>query len=173
MNRAVSTSWRTASGRRAPRLRVLGALAALASAVTSAGAEPTPRPLPTRPPAPQREGAPSLPTLGTESTSVDLRGKILHSTRGRPGPVRLQVERQGAKPLEVLVAPNEICDQLGLSLRPGEEVHLRGALFEAKTPIFVASAVVVDGKAIAVRGKAASGATPGATKKPSEAPPSH
>jgi hypothetical protein len=162
MSRAVASLHTDRERPERSRLLVCRAVAAIFAIAACAGGawagdEPaaTPRPIASRVPV-ERSGGPSLPTLFSEGSVADVRGKIVQSTRGRPGPVRLEVETDGGgKPLDVLVVPDTICDELGLSLRTGEQVHLRGSHFAGKSPIFVASAVVVDGKAIALHNRAA------------------
>lgn len=93
----------------------------------------------------------TLPRLRSADQSEEISAKILQSTRGKPGPVRMIVAT-GDKQLAVLVAPDEVCDGLGLSLRPGEEVTLAGRVVTTgERPLMVTEAVVADGKRIAVR----------------------
>lgn len=91
--------------------------------------------------------------LSISKSATEVQGKILRSTRGQRGPVRLQVARTSGGQVAVLLAPDELCDRLGLSLREGEQVTVRGALFPGRNPILVASEVVVDGKEIPVRNR--------------------
>ncbi|HZR80623.1 MAG TPA: OB-fold nucleic acid binding domain-containing protein [Candidatus Binatia bacterium] len=125
------------------------AAAALAARVRAAGASTVATPAPTATPA--HAAATVLPKLFTAESLVQVEGKILRSTRGHPGPVRLEVERADGERVEVLLAPDDVCDQLGLSLRAGEQVRLEGSLFRGRAPIVVASSVIVNGKAVSVR----------------------
>ena len=94
----------------------------------------------------------TVPTLSFDRGSlVEVRGRILRSTRGHPGPVRLEVEKSGGGEVAVLVAPDGVCDQLGLSLRTGEDVVVRGSLVAGDHPILVAKTIVVDGREVEVR----------------------
>lgn len=104
----------------------------------------------------------SLPRLG--STVEDVTGTIADSTRGQEGPVRLVLHVAGGRELAALVALDEVCEALGLSLRTGEEVTLRGQMVTTgERPLFVAEAVVVDGAPVAVRDPAGGWAKVGPT----------
>lgn len=92
-----------------------------------------------------------LPRLGASGASEEISGRIAASTRGSSGPVRLVVELPGGKEIAVLVAPDELCDALGLSLKADEEVTVIGQIVPGERPLFVGSAVVVDGRRIDVR----------------------
>lgn len=86
------------------------------------------------------------------AAAEEVSGTIADSTRGRPGPVRLVMRVAGGKELAVLVAPDEVCDALGLSLRKGDEITLAGQrITTGDRPLFVTEAVIVDGKRVAVR----------------------
>jgi hypothetical protein len=153
MNRGVSSlrSRRRASEWPVRLVRTAAVLVLLVGAGAVARAAATPRPGAT--PGPARAGAAKLPTLSTKDSPIEVRGKILRSTRGHPGPVRLRVEKSDGGQIDVLVAADELCQRLGLALRVGDEVQIRGALFAGRKPILVASVVVVDGKEIAVRNR--------------------
>lgn len=104
----------------------------------------------------------SLPRLG--NTPEDVTGTIADSTRGKEGPVRLVLNVAGGRELAALVALDEVCEALGLSLRKGEEVTLRGQMVATgERPLFVTEAVVVDGAPIAVRDPAGGWAKVGPT----------
>lgn len=136
------------------------------------------------PPAGER---PRVPKVSVEGPSQRVEGKIIRSSRGKKGPVRLLVERKGSDPVTVLVAPEDVCDRLGLSLKTDETVVVEGAMLKSDRPILVANSFVVDGKTIRVRdaeGKILdpaagmtqpSGATTGSAvtgaKKPAESSP--
>jgi hypothetical protein len=158
MNRSVSLS--RSSRRRAAR--VVGRATALVLAAAASSALATEAPAPAASPAPARPGGKTLPSLFGKDSMVEVRGKILGSSRGHPGPVRLEVEKSDGERIDVLVAPDELCERLGLSLRAGEQVHVRGSLFKGRTPIVVASEVIVDGKEIPVRNR---GPAPKATAR--------
>ena len=104
-------------------------------------------------PAATAPGHATIEPMSISKSATEVQGKILHSTRGQHGPVRLQVARAGGGQVAVLVAPDELCDRLGLSLREGEQVTVRGALFPGRNPILITSEVVVDGKEIPVRNR--------------------
>lgn len=92
-----------------------------------------------------------VPTVSTEGPTRRIEGKIMRSSRGKKGPVRLLVERKDGEPVTVLVAPEEVCDRLGLSLRAEEQVVVEGAMLKSDRPILIATTFVVDGKTIRVR----------------------
>jgi len=103
-----------------------------------------------------------------DPTPVDVAGRIVSSSRGRGGPVRLEIEGADGKRLPALLPEDEVLDRLGLSLRRGETVVLRGSMFPGTRPALVATAVVVDGRAVAIRDGAAAGPT--AARAASERP---
>jgi hypothetical protein len=80
-----------------------------------------------------------------------VHGKVLRSTRGHPGSVRLEVERAEGGRLSVLVAPDKLVESLGLSLRPGENVDVTGSLLAGPHPMLVATEFNVDGRQVRVR----------------------
>lgn len=92
-----------------------------------------------------------LPRLDAAGASEEISGRIAASTRGQSGPVRLVIELAGGKELAVLVAPDEFCDHLGLSLKTDEEITVIGRVMPGERPLLVASAVVVDGRRVDVR----------------------
>ena len=94
---------------------------------------------------------PRVPMVSTEGPTKRIEGKIMRSSRGKKGPVRLLVERKEGDPVTVIVAPEEVCDRLGLSLKAEEQVVVEGSLLKSDRPILIASAFVVDGKTIRVR----------------------
>lgn len=94
---------------------------------------------------------PRVPMVSTEGPTKRIEGKIMRSSRGKKGPVRLLVERKEGDPMTVIVAPEEVCDRLGLSLRAEEQVVVEGSLLKSDRPILIATAFVVDGKTIRVR----------------------
>jgi len=96
-------------------------------------------------------GPPHLPTLFGRDSMTTVQGKILHSTRGRPGAVRLDVSPDAGGRLTVLVAPDPLCDALGLSLREGERIDVTGSLVAGQTPMLVATQFNVDGRTVRVR----------------------
>lgn len=136
------------------------------------------------PPAGER---PRVPKVSIEGPAQRIEGKIIRSSRGKKGPVRLLVERKDSDPVTVLVAPEDVCDRLGLSLKADENVVVEGAMLKSDRPILIASSFVVDGKTIRVRdaegkvldpaaamtqpsGAATRSAVTGG-KKPAESPP--
>jgi hypothetical protein len=96
-------------------------------------------------------GTPHLPTLFRPDSITAVRGKISHSTRGHPGAVRLDVTPDAGGRLTVLVAPDSLCDALGLSLQAGERVDVTGSLLAGQTPILIATQFNVDGRGVRVR----------------------
>ena len=94
---------------------------------------------------------PRVPLVSTEGPTKRIEGKIMRSSRGKKGPVRLLVERKEGDPVTVIVAPEEVCDRLGLSLKAAEQVVVEGSLLKSDRPILIATAFVVDGKTIRVR----------------------
>lgn len=138
------------SGTRRPRaIRVtlllgFGLTAILASHDGSARAEE---------PAPRPSGAavPRVPMLSTQGPVTKVEGKITRSSRGRKGPVRLLVERASGGPVTILVAADEYCDRVGLSLRAGETIAAEGTMVKGERPILLASSVTVDGKTVQIR----------------------
>ncbi len=104
----------------------------------------------------------SLPRLG--NTMEDVTGTIADSTRGKEGPVRLVLNVAGGRELAALVTLDEVCEALGLSLRKGEVVTLRGQMVTTgERPLFVTEAVVVDGAPVVVRDPAGGWAKVGPT----------
>lgn len=91
----------------------------------------------------------TLPRI--DPTPVDVAGRIVASTRGRAGAVRLEIEGADGKRLPALLPADDVLERLGLSLRPGETVVLRGSMFRGPRPALVVGAVVVDGRPIDVR----------------------
>lgn len=93
----------------------------------------------------------ALPKLAAEQ-GASLRGVIQHSTRGRgKGAVRLDVLSDSGEAMAVLTVPDATLDTLGLSLRRAERIEARGTLVPGKVPLFVASEIVVEGRAIPIR----------------------
>lgn len=103
-----------------------------------------------------------------DPSPVDVAGRIVSSSRGRGGPVRLEIEGADGKRLPALLPDDEVLDRLGLSLRRGETVVLRGSMFPGARPALVATAVVVDGRPVPIRD--ARGAGPTAARAASERP---
>lgn len=95
--------------------------------------------------------APRLPMLSGQGPTTTVEGKIARSSRGRKGPVRLLVERQGGDPVTVLVAADDYCDRVGLSLRTGETVTAEGTMVKGERPILLASKITSDGKTVQIR----------------------
>jgi hypothetical protein len=167
----LSRSGRATASRAPSRPRLVLAAAILVGSLVAAGrgagalaAEP-----PVGSPTPGGGAAP-LPHLYAKDSIVRVKGKIVESTRGHKGPVRLEIERGEGGRLSALVATDERCEQLGLSLRPGEEVELEGSLFQGRTPILAATAVIVDGKAIPVRDQRGAPLRSGTDSVPKPAP---
>ena len=100
---------------------------------------------------PGPDGRPRVPMASTEGPTKRIEGKIMRSSRGKKGPVRILVERKEGDPVTVLVAPEEVCDRLGLSLKADEQVVVEGSMLKSDRPILIATAFVVDGKTIHVR----------------------
>lgn len=94
---------------------------------------------------------PRVPMVATEGPTKRIEGKIMRSSRGKKGPVRLLVERKDGDPVTILVAPEEVCDQLGLSLRTDEQVVVEGTMLKSDRPILIATSFVVGDKTIRVR----------------------
>ncbi|HEY8516373.1 MAG TPA: hypothetical protein VIS07_12745 [Candidatus Binatia bacterium] len=65
--------------------------------------------------------------------------------------MRLLIERDDGPRLTALVAPDDYCEEKGLSLREGEPVELEGTMVKSQRPILIATAVIVDGKTIQLR----------------------
>jgi hypothetical protein len=125
---------------------VAGALVAL-PARRSDAADPAPQPSAGRP-----ATVPRLPVIEANGPSSHVEGKIVRSSRGRKGPVRLLVERKSGDQVMVLVGPDQLCDRLGLSLKSGETIDVQGALVKSEHPILIASVFKMpDGKTIRVR----------------------
>jgi hypothetical protein len=115
-------------------------------------------------------GKPRVPMASTEGPTKRIEGKIMRSSRGKKGPVRLLVERKEGEPITVLVAPEEVCDRLGLSLKTDEQVVVEGSLLKSDRPILIATAFIVDGKTVHVRDAEGKIVDPGLTgDKPSGA----
>lgn len=95
--------------------------------------------------------APRLPMLSGQGPTTTVEGKIARSSRGRKGPVRVLVERQGGDPVTVLVAADDYCDRVGLSLRTGETVTAEGTMVKGERPILLASKITSDGKTVQIR----------------------
>lgn len=113
----------------------------------SNAADPAPQPSAARP-----ATVPRLPVIEAQGPASHVQGKILRSSRGRKGPVRLLVERKAGDQVTVLVGPDALCDHLGLSLKAGETVDVEGALVKSEHPILIATAFKMpDGKTIRVR----------------------
>ncbi len=94
----------------------------------------------------------ALPRLGDPAAAEEVTGRIADSTRGKPGPVRLVLTIAGGRELAALVAPDKVCETLGLSLEAGEDVTLVGRMITTgERPLLVTEAVVVDGRRIEVR----------------------
>jgi hypothetical protein len=100
------------------------------------------------PPAGER---PRVPKVSVEGPAQRVEGKIIRSSRGKKGPVRLLVERKDGEPVTVLVAPEDVCDRLRLSLKTEENVVVEGSMLKSDRPILIANSFVVDGKTIRVR----------------------
>ena len=66
--------------------------------------------------------------------------------------MRLVLPAAGDRELAVLVAPDEVCDALGLSLERGEDVTIEGRMVTTgERPLLVTESVIVAGVPIAVR----------------------
>ncbi|MFM7737243.1 MAG: hypothetical protein ACKPBU_14845 [Alphaproteobacteria bacterium] len=89
-----------------------------------------------------------------DSAPVDVAGRIVASTRGHAGPVRLEIEGADGKRLPALLPPDDVLSKHGLSLQKGETVVLRGSMFQGPRPALVVTAVVVDGRPVEVRSPA-------------------
>jgi hypothetical protein len=89
--------------------------------------------------------------LSSQGPMTTVEGKIARSSRGRKGPVRLLVERQGGEPVTVLVAADDYCDRVGLSLRTGETITAEGTMVKGERPILLASKITSEGKTVQVR----------------------
>lgn len=138
-------------GRSATGCSVVGILlfSALAGwlAGPSYGADPAPQPTSTT-----GTAVPRLPMIDVQGPQTRVQGKIVRSSRGRKGPVRLLVEQKPGDQVTVLVAPDEDCDRLGLSLQSGETVDVEGALVKGERPMLIASAFkTADGKTVRIR----------------------
>ena len=135
-----------ASGRRVVGLLLFGALGGWLAG-PSYGADPAPQPTSTT-----STAVPRLPMIDVQGPQTHVEGKIVRSSRGRKGPVRLLVERKAGDQVTVLVGPDEDCDRLGLSLQSGETIDVEGALVKGEHPILIASAFkTADGKTIRIR----------------------
>lgn len=97
------------------------------------------------------------------SGQVDVAGRIVSSTRGRGGAVRLEIEGADGKRLPALLPSDDDLEQHGQSLEIGRTVVLRGSMVEGSRPALVVTAVVVDGEPIALR-KADEGRGPTAAR---------
>jgi hypothetical protein len=108
-------------------------------------------------PAPQASGSasvavPRLPMIDAQGPPSHVQGKIVRTSRGRKGPVRLLVERKAGDQVTVLVGPDDFCDRVGLSLQSGETVDVEGALVKGERPILIAAAFKTpDGKTVRIR----------------------
>jgi hypothetical protein len=102
-------------------------------------------------PQPTLATVPRVPTVTGQGPVTHVEGKITRSSRGRKGPVRILVERASGGPVTVLVAPDDVCDRLGLSLKTGDEVSVDGNMLKGERPILIATAFTVGGKQIRVR----------------------
>ena len=100
----------------------------------------------------------SVPVVDT--TPVDVAGRIVFSSRGHAGPVRIEIEASDGKRVTALLATDDVCNRLGLSLKAGETVVLRGSMFNGPRPALITTAVIVDGKPVALRGKDIDGPGP-------------
>ncbi|MEW6272462.1 MAG: hypothetical protein AB1689_24540 [Thermodesulfobacteriota bacterium] len=150
--------------RLAPGLAVATLAALLPLAASQAGAEASPQPAP-QPSAEAAKDKPRLPVIAAKGPTTRIKGKIVRSSRGRKGPVRLLIERENGPKVTALVAPDDYCDEKGLSLRNGESVELEGTMLKSERPMLVATAVIVDGKAVQLRdaeGKLIGAGKPGA-----------
>jgi hypothetical protein len=146
-------------------LALLASIALVPSSQRAVRAQDAPQPT-----ASPSVAQPRLPRVEAQGQKSRVQGKIVRSSRGRKGPVRLQVERADGSKVTVLVAPDDVCERLGLSLRTGETVDVAGALLKTKQPILVATAFTVDGKTIAVRdGDGKLVAPPGGASPPAAA----
>jgi hypothetical protein len=92
-----------------------------------------------------------VPMVSTEGPTRRIEGKIMRSSRGKKGPVRLLVEQKGAEPVTVLVASEDVCDRLGLSLKTDEQIVVEGSMLKSDRPILIASSFIVGDKTIRVR----------------------
>lgn len=104
----------------------------------------------TQPKGPATE-RPRVPMISTEGPTRRIEGKIMRSSRGKKGPVRLLVERKEGEPVTVLVASEDVCDRLGLSLKTDEQVVVEGSMLKSDRPILIASTFIVGDKTIRVR----------------------
>jgi len=120
-------------------LAALCALLGSAAAQVAAAAEATP------------DGRTLLPKLTDETGTTEATGRILSSTRGKPGPVRLVLELKDGDSLAVLVAPDDLCTHLGLSLQPDEEITVIGKEVKGSRPLLVTRMVVEKGRRVVVR----------------------
>jgi len=131
----------------------LACVLVLVGAVLPAGAESAPKK--------------TLPRLSDPSAETEVTGRIASSTRGEAGPVRLVLKLEGGKELAVLVAPDSLCDQLGLSLREGDEVTVFGHLMAGARPLLVSRTLMVDGRRVDVRDESGGWAkAPGPVRSP-------
>ena len=102
--------------------------------------------------------------------SETLTGKVVSSTRGKPGPVRIVINT-GGRDLAVLVAPNDVCEALGLSLENGDDVTIEGRVMTTgERPLMVAEAVIVDGERVPVRSESGGWVDVPESKKGDESP---
>jgi hypothetical protein len=109
-------------------------------------------------PAPQPSGTksgaavPHLPVIDAQGPTTRVEGKIVRSSCGHKGPVRLLVERKGGDQVTVLVGPEDLCTRLGVPLQDGDTVDVEGAMVKSDHPILIAAAFkTADGKTIRVR----------------------
>jgi hypothetical protein len=94
---------------------------------------------------------PRVPMIATEGPTRRIEGKIMRSSRGKKGPVRLLVERKDGEPVTVLVASEDVCDRLGLSLKNDEQIVVEGSMLKSERPILIASVFIIGEKTIRVR----------------------
>ena len=92
-----------------------------------------------------------LPKLTAETRVREVSGRIVESSRGRSGPVQLILELEGGAEMKVMVAPDALCDELGLALQAGEELTVIGYELSGESPLLVARSVVVAGRRVDVR----------------------
>ena len=86
-----------------------------------------------------------------DPAQVDVAGRVVSTTKGRGGAVRLEIEGADGKRLPALLPSEEVLQRHGLDFGVGKTVVLRGSMFQGARPALVVSAVVVDGKPVAVR----------------------
>ena len=96
------------------------------------------------------QGKAALPRVESGKVSR-VKGRIVASTRGKPGPVRLTVESEGGDAVSVLVAPDELCEKLGLSLKVNDSIDATGTMMPGKPSLLVVSELEVDGRRLELR----------------------